>query len=344
MEEFEEMRDASRRQTYNADTGGWNYGRKRATDVKGNTMVVLPGRRKNFQEEANLEMLRAELKGCFKKYLRENCNDKGEQESNLLKGEQQGLKTLKKKVKEGGIIVLPTDKSGRFAVMSLENYVKAGNKHTDKDEEVGPEIVKKTQTELNGNMSMLIKFFKIGNLWKHGGRIRKNMLNNSLSLCPMYLTFKDHKGWTGEDNSPPPTRPIAGGNTGMNIHLSEVISELIEPLVDRYVDGNEIISTEDLKARIEIINEKNRDWTKWSWWEGKKTECGKFICCTKCIAELSEKLPPSPAVSEEEHECVDVDQAVLSEKLPPSLAESEEEHECVDVDQGEIVPTENNEC
>ena len=218
----------------------------------------------------------------------------------MLKGEQNGLKSLKKKVKEGGIIVLPTDKSGRFAVMSLENYIRAGNKHTIKDEEVEPEIVVKTQTELNGNMSMLAKFFKMGSLWNHVGRVRKNIINHSLALCPMYLTYKDHKGWTGEDNSPPPTRPIAGGNTGMNIHLSETISEMIEPLVDKYVDGNEIISTEDLKARVEMINDENKDWTHWSWWEGKKTECGRYICCTKCGGGLSEIVPQSPAGSEEE--------------------------------------------
>ena len=40
-------------------------------------MVVLPGKRKKFQEEANLEMLRTELKGTFKKFMDENCDNKG---------------------------------------------------------------------------------------------------------------------------------------------------------------------------------------------------------------------------------------------------------------------------
>ena len=179
-------------------------------------MVVLPGRRKNFQEEANLEMLRAELKNCFKNYMGKHCKKNGEQESNLTQDEKEGLKKLKKRFKEGEIIVLPTDKSGRFGVMSYENYVKAGGKHTGKDEEVGMNEIVRTQSELNGNMSMLLKFCKTGHLWKHQDRVRSTMINQSLSLCPMYLTYKDHKGWTGEDGSPPPTRPIAGGNTGMN--------------------------------------------------------------------------------------------------------------------------------
>ena len=159
-----------------------------------NSMVILPGRRKNFQEEANLEMFRAEMKGCFGEYYRKNCNKWGEQESNLEKDEKEGLKNLKKRFKEGEIIILPTDKSGRFGIMSLENYLKAGWKHTIKDEEVDLNIISNTQKELNGNMSMIIKFCRMGHIWNQVDRVRSTMINGSLSLCPMYLTYKDHKG------------------------------------------------------------------------------------------------------------------------------------------------------
>ena len=174
--------------------------------------------------------------------------------------------------------------------MSLENYLKAGGKHTIKDEEVDLNIISNTQKELNGNLSMIIKFCKMGHLWNQVDRVRSTMINGSLSLCPMYLTYKDHKGWTGEDDSPPPTRPIAGGNTGMNIHISEVISEMVEPMVDAFEGEKEIISTEDMKARIEIINEGNKDWNKWSWWDGKKNATGEYTCCSKCTSEEEEKL------------------------------------------------------
>ena len=125
--------------------------------------------------------------------------------------------------------------------MNLDNYLRAGEKHTKKDEVVNMDVVIKTQNELNGYMSMKIKFFKIGNKWRHGDRVRSTTINHSHSVCPMNLTFKDHKGWTGEDNSPPSTRPIAGGNTGMNLHISEVLSEIVEPMVDAYEGGDEVI-------------------------------------------------------------------------------------------------------
>ena len=34
-------------------------------------------------------------------------------------------------------VVLPTDKSGRFAIMSFQTYLEAGAVHTDGDIEVG---------------------------------------------------------------------------------------------------------------------------------------------------------------------------------------------------------------
>ena len=148
--------------------------------------------------------------------------------------------------------------------MNLENYLRAGEIHTKKDEEVGNSMITKIQNELNGNLSMMIKFCKMGKNWNHGDRMRATMINQSGNICPMYLTYKDHKGWKGDDGSPPPTRPIAGGNTGMNLHISEALSEMIEPIVDAHEGNNEVISTEDFKARMEIINETNKGWSKWS--------------------------------------------------------------------------------
>ena len=67
-------------------------------------------------------MIRQETRVAFKKYMEDHCLQKGRQKSNLTKGELRGLKTLKKRVKDGEIVVLPTDKSGLFAVMKRETY------------------------------------------------------------------------------------------------------------------------------------------------------------------------------------------------------------------------------
>ena len=55
---------------------------------------------------------------------------------NLTAKERKGLDSLKRRVKEKEISVCRTDKSGRFAVLSHEQYVRAGEIHTCKDREV----------------------------------------------------------------------------------------------------------------------------------------------------------------------------------------------------------------
>ena len=54
IEEWEEYQEALRRVVYHPEGKSWNYGRKRATDLKGNNMVVLSGRRKNFKRRPTL--------------------------------------------------------------------------------------------------------------------------------------------------------------------------------------------------------------------------------------------------------------------------------------------------
>ena len=75
----------------------------------------------------------------------------------------------------------------------------------------------------------------------------------------------------------------------MNIHISEVLSDILEPMVDAYEGGQEIISTEDCKARIENLNEANKDWDKWKWWSGKRTNDEKFECCLVCTRKYEDK-------------------------------------------------------
>ena len=56
--------------------------------------------------------------------------------------------------------MLPTNKSGRFSVMSVNNYLRAGQKHTMVDAEGDMDEITKTRNELKGNINMAIKFCK----------------------------------------------------------------------------------------------------------------------------------------------------------------------------------------
>ena len=58
--------------------------------------------------------------------------------------------------------------------------------------------------------------------------------------------------WPGH---PPPSRPVVSGNTGLNCHLSELISHIIDPIAFEQ-DGSEVDSTDDLLYRIGKMNER----------------------------------------------------------------------------------------
>ena len=282
INEIEEIKMRGR-MVYDRGVNRFSYAKKKVTDFKGNSRVTFPREVGKYEDEAALEMLRMELTEVFKKYCGEKCMKGGVQTSNLSKSEMNGMKSLQKRVSKGEILVVPTDKSGRFAVMSVPTYELAGSAHTKKDEEVSPSVVRSTQTELNGNVSMLIKVFKIGAEWGHSDRMRETMLNNSLSLCPLYLLYKDHKGWTWEKGPVPPTRPVASGNRGMNMHLSEILSDILEPVADGVADTCEVISTEDMVARLLRVDKSLENWTEVEWLRGVVYD--GFEACLVCKGE-----------------------------------------------------------
>ena len=255
----EEM-SAQQRLAYNSSENSWDARGLRVTDYKHNSRVIFP-RALPGEKENNLEVMRSELLHHHKEWVAQNCNCRGEQKANLSQNEQAGLKSIQKRVADGSIVILPTDKSGRFAVMSMDTYIEAGMVHIKDDIEVGVNEKKENQKLLNGAVSMLLKIFRVGKDCKHESRWRESMLSSSLETCPLWLLFKDHKNWTSSKGGSPPTRPVMGGNSGMNSHLSEILSWLLEPLADSMMGkSSEVISDEDLKHKIDKLNLANKDW------------------------------------------------------------------------------------
>ena len=283
MREKEQLEEAKMRMTYDVEDKTSNFSKKRVTDFKGNTRVCLPTKSKNFEREAVLEMMRVELLAEYGKYEATTNGDGGG--SNLSPAERRGLKSLKKRVEEGDLVILPTDKSGRFACMRRSVYEAAGMKHCRKDEEVTQERIKVTQHELNGHSSMLTKIFKLGQTWDQVDRVRETVINRSMAICPMFLLYKDHKGWKWGDGGSPPTRPIVSGNKGMNMHLSEMISEVVEPVADVYKHGFEAISTEDLLANFMMVDKMYEGWSPTKWWDGLTDESGMYEACGVCVGK-----------------------------------------------------------
>ena len=201
---------AEAREVFNHKGKVFNMQRKRVTDYKRNSRVILP-RAQTIDQESKLEVLRVELLEEHKKWVAQNCNHEGNQLMNISEEELKGLKSLKARIKSGELVVLPTDKSGRFCVMSMQTYILAGETHIDGDEEIGLSQLKKNQRKINGHVSMLLKFFNTGSDWNHQQRLRESMLSDSLAVCPLWLLFKCHKGWTWKTGKPPPPALWQGG-------------------------------------------------------------------------------------------------------------------------------------
>ena len=282
-EEEEEFKDAESRSIFDWSRKTVNYARRRATDLKGNSRVYFPRTARSLETESNLQTLRGMLMTTFGQYVREFCGKKGIQRSNLSKSQEEGLASLRKRVKEGEVVIVPTDKSGTLAAMSRRAYMEAGMVHTRNDKEVGWEEVRDSQKELNGHTSMLIKSFRIGGYWKHGDRVRETMMGEGQAVCPLSLLYKDHKGWDASKGPTPPTRPVAGGHIGINMHISEIVSDLLDPVVAVYRGGREIISTEDLLARVVLMNELQEGWSCRSFW--RNLTCEEYRSCMVCDGE-----------------------------------------------------------
>ena len=66
--------------------------------------------------------------------------------------------------------------------------------------------------------------------------------------------LKDHKVIT--PGQLPKTRPIVSSGAGMNCQLSNILSELLEPIAEMSTNSKEVISSEDLLSRVDKINKK----------------------------------------------------------------------------------------
>ena len=149
-EEQRELEEARTRQVYDPEKKQYDERRQRVTDMAECTRIHLPKPLK-VAREAELEMRREAHGKISEKYRRENCDEKGNPQSNLTRQELRGLKSLEERKEKGEIVVTMTDKSTKFCIMRQEDYLKLGEDHTKKDIEITREEVQKREKILNSH-------------------------------------------------------------------------------------------------------------------------------------------------------------------------------------------------
>ena len=137
--------------------------------------------------------------------------------------------------------------------MTREQYFELGKVHTDKDIEISPSQIKRIQNTVNDHTHWFNAMSNCGSNWGHNDRMSKNLNDKGEQVCPMTLLFKDHKSWKMGSAGPIPSRPVVGGNSGLNCHLSEMIAHVIEPITSQTF-GAEIDSTSEMLTKIDKLN------------------------------------------------------------------------------------------
>ena len=187
--------------------------------------------RKSDVKFSQKEKKRADRSIKWRDGEKEKGNSKRQRDPlNLKPLEIKAMKSLKDKIKEGEIIITQTDKSSRFAVLTKDQYLQSGHVHTKKDKKITWKEVNYLQSQVNSHVWWLAQIVGYARDTDQG-RMLKNLLNHSLEVPEMSLLIKDHKSWRQDSDDPVPSRPVVSGNRGVNTHLSEILSELLEPLV-----------------------------------------------------------------------------------------------------------------
>ena len=153
----------------------------------------------------------------FGDYKKEKCNKMGGQMPNLTKSQQEGLDSLKKRIKNMEVVICTTDKSGKFAIVGIEEYKRMGLKHTLKDKVITEEQAAKFQRQLIGHCKVWTKILNTGGDWGHRDRVMDTVVDKGVEVPPMYLLIKDHKG--RDQDGLLPTRPVVSACSSMGVHL-----------------------------------------------------------------------------------------------------------------------------
>ena len=252
--------EAEARQPFNPVKKSLDMRCRKVTDLKENSKIYLP-KPLEIKEEAKISIRQERFEKIAKDYIEEKCTEKGEQETNLTQSQKRGISKINKRVKNKELVIMLTDKSGKLAVTTMENYIEMGRVHTENDIEICEKDVEETEKTVNGHVSMWLKIGGFGENWRHESRMRESTIQHSKTVSSVYFLLKDHKKVA--PGKLPQTRPVVSGFAGIGVSLSNILSEFVEAVANSQTDAFEVISTEDFLYRVNQTNkELERAWSR----------------------------------------------------------------------------------
>ena len=246
-ERIEEI-EAKSRQTFDPEERIYDARKRRVTDLKENARVTLP-KPAGTAHEAGIEMRRNMFNKTVKEFIESFCDEGGEQESNLSEQEKRGLRSLRKRIQSGELLVIKTDKSGKFAIIDKAHYLEIGKMHTKNDKEIGRKEIVEREKVINGHARMWCMMTQAGEHFDHEERIMTSKTTKSNNLSSLYFLLKDHKLTLA-------ARPVVTDCNGNSLGLSNSVSDFLESIANSIREAYEVLSSKDLLARYRSVTKE----------------------------------------------------------------------------------------
>ena len=182
---------------------------------------------------------------------------------NLTADERIGLIKLQKRVKDGELVIIRSDKGNRFTVSSLESYERQGDVHTLKDRKISLAELDQIQIRMNCLSRGLASVTTLGANWGEANQARcwANLACNA-SIAPLlYPSPKTHKPLDPQGD--PKTRPIVQASSCVTSRPGEILADIMDAALQAQDVQQECKITEEMLARVDaatkVINEEGID-------------------------------------------------------------------------------------
>ena len=253
---FEQEEDRS-----NGTEAGFIFPRndQRVVDITGLRPSMLPYNNKAQMAPAMKQVEEVKVqhfKNEVAKVADEFEQKKGVAASNMNRNQKAGLKMIQEKLKDEEMVCFVTDKSGRWACDSLENYKKACEEQLrdGKIEEVSKEQHSKNEKEINAHALALGRILGLKD-GDEGKPLRNVMTAEGTKTAQFYGLRKDHKEIEeGMEEIGPKVRPVCGAKEGQSKRISYVLCMMLSELLKDQNSDTQCDSTEELLATIEEVN------------------------------------------------------------------------------------------
>ena len=174
---------------------------------------------------------------------------------------------------------MKTDKSSKFVVTTIEEYIKMGEAHTKNDIKIDLDEIGRIEKHLNGHCIAWSKIWNSGEDHGHMPRIQESKVTKSKNSADMSLLYKDHKIEDGK------TRPLVTGNTSDTRGMSNNVSDMLEAVANSEENPYEVNSTEDMLARAIVCNGNVKKRIE-EWNQRRKIKLNCTICRFEEISAL----------------------------------------------------------